>query len=99
MRKWKLFEEYCYLEIFGDNPLQALQGVSFLPRPDHLKSIFETNKKDSFVYVKTPNLLINIACGYINTIHNQRCGFDFVRVEVSTNEGVKEIDMRELPNG
>jgi len=81
MKKYKLFDEFCGKELYGEDLADAILHAGALPRQ---KRVVVPGTLE-----EVPPLVISSILGYEDTSQSTRGAHKFERVVVETNEGTR----------
>ena len=96
LKKYRLFGEYCDVEIYGTGPAEALSRIKKLPRPQHKEGEKLYGDKTIANLVDTPPLEITEVLGIEDTSSSWRGSTPYIGVLADTPEGIIKIDLAEV---
>ena len=100
MIKYQLYSEYNNVEIYGADPLDAVNRQKSFPRPRHQEGEKLYGEKLVANLVPTPDLVIKSALEIEDTSNSRRGSDEYIRVIAECENGkIVGIDMKEIKIG
>lgn len=100
MLKYQLYSEYNNIEIYGADPLDAVNRQKSFPRPRHQDGEKLYGEKLIANLVPTPDLVIKAALEIEDTSNSRRGSDEYIRVIAECVDGkIVGLDMKEVKMG